>query len=248
MLVNTRTTTTSCMTLLLLLCSLPAITQNQLRILPHYGKQSLLTSLSMTSGDPTFKNSTFTFTNVFGASLQYETNSGWQFYGGISTTKVEIGYRYNDTRNRDKLLSYRSVNFPIGIQKNISTHKAFKTKLRLAGGTDDREDSSSARYLLLFRSRVVAGFSVDLWEDLPATDHNDFGKSAFAGITLQFFDRKRDHLSLTILYNHGFRTRVFFPVRYILNAQEYVGEISSRGSYISIQVGYPIIVFSRVDK
>ncbi len=225
----------------MLLCylSLNLCGQDQLRLSPLIGKQTLLTFVSKESGDPTFDNLTFTFTNAFGLNIQWETRNGWQFYTGFTTTQTEIGYQYDGTRTISKQLRHRSFNFPIGIQKTISHHKFFPIKPSsiLYGRSND----GMAKYLFLFKVRPVIGLSADLRADLPGTTQNeDYASSAFAGFTFQFFDQKKDRLSLTVLYSQGFRKVVTFPVTYILDAQKYQGELASRGSFLAFQIGYPI--------
>ena len=227
------------LTILLCCLSLNLRAQNQLKLSPIIGKQSLLTYVSQESGDPTFDKLTFAFTNTFGLKGQWETGNGWQFFAGLTTTQTEIGYKYRGTRTVGKELRHRAFRFPIGIQRTISHHKIFPIKPSsiLYGKDKNGRD----KYLLLFRIRPLIGVSLDLRNHLPASVHSeDFGSSAFAGVTFQFFDQKKDRLSLALLYSHGFHKVATFPVAYTVDSQKYQAELASRGSLLAFQIGYPI--------
>lgn len=109
---------------------------------------------------------------------------------------------------------------------------------------------------MLFRLRVLAGASYDYI--MPFTDEGELdffssgsyrlnvvdrsSYSIFAGLNLQFFNFKKDHFQLSVLYSKGLSQVLEAEIDYSLPSGNYQATIGSRGSYFLIQLGYPIKV------
>ncbi|HRG80333.1 MAG TPA: hypothetical protein PL167_12005, partial [Cyclobacteriaceae bacterium] len=145
----------------------------------------------------------------------------------------------------------------------LSTQKWFKLKRRSAileniSGVKNED----VLYLVLFRLRLLAGVSYNYV--VYATDDNQLegfssgtylytvnnrnSFSAFLGLNLQFFNYHKNHFQLTVLYSQGLSQVLTVDVDYQLSSGNYEATIGSRGSYISLQVGYPIKLYDSSKK
>ena len=113
-------------------------------------------------------------------------------------------------------------------------------------------------YLVLFKLRLLSGISYNY--HVPSSEENELtgfpdgtflysvvnrsSISAFAGINLQFFNYQKNHFQLSIIYSQGLNRVVTADVDYQLLSGDYKAKLGSRGSYLSLQLGYPIRIAS----
>jgi hypothetical protein len=235
--------------------------QKQLFITPSLGMAFPLSyTISPSAGDIGYGPNTFDFGASLDLSLQYQINQQWIIFAGLRTSNdTGFSIRYGDP-DKDFLkgglsTASHTIRFPIGFQKHVSTHKWFKVKRRATILKNiSGEKNEDILYLALFRLRILAGFSYNYTE--PMTDDNQLSSfssgtftynvierntfSASLGVTLQFFNYEKNHIQLTILYSQGLSQVLTSTVNYELVSGNYEAIIGSRGSYISLQLGYPI--------
>ena len=235
--------------------------QRQLFITPSLGMAFPLShTIIPANGDKGYRANTFDFGVSLDLSLQYQLNQHWIIFAGWRAgSDTGISFLYGDIntdyqKGRYSTSSYTS-RLPVGVQRHLTTQKWFKLTRRgttfknIAG--DKNEDML---YLVLFRLRMLAGFSYNY--TVPMTDDNQLSSfssgtltynvierntvSASLGFTLQFFDYEKNHIQLTILYSQGLSQVLRSTVNYELLSGNHEATIGSRGSYLSIQLGYPI--------
>ncbi len=193
-------------------------------------------------------------------SLQYQVNHKWMVFGGWRASddtgfSIRYGDRHKDNfEGRLSVASYTS-RIPVGFMRYLSTQKWFNVKRRSA----ILENISGVKnedilYLVLFKLRLVAGLSYNYV--VPATNDNQLegfssgtylytvnsrnSFSAFLGLNLQFFNYHKNHFQFTLLYSQGLSQILTVDVDYQLSSGNYEATIGSRGSYLSLQLGYPI--------
>src|SRR5262249_53366896 len=105
--------------------------------------------------------------------------------------------------------------------------------------------------------RPFAGMSYDLndsfsgrWEAFgigktQTTTLNLRTYSIFGGVCLQFFNYQHDRIQLSFTYSHGLQQVQQTNVEYTLNTGTYHAVIGSRGTFFSIQLGYPIKLWTQ---
>lgn len=247
--------------LLIVVFAKNAHAQRQLFIAPSLGMAFPLSyTISPPAGDIGYGPNTFDFGASLDLSLQYQVNQQWIIFAGLRTSNdTGFSIRYGDP-DKDFLkgglsTATHTTRFPIGFQKHVSTHKWFKLKRRSAileniSGVKNED----VLYLVLFKLRLLAGVSYNYV--VPATNDNQLESfssgtflytvntrnslSAFLGLNLQFFNYHKNHFQLTILYSQGLSQVLTSTVNYQLESGNYEAIIGSRGSYISLQLGYPI--------
>jgi hypothetical protein len=243
--------------------------QKQLFITPSLGMAFPLSyTISPPDGDNGYGPNTFDFGASLDLSLQYQVNQQWIIFAGWRTSNdTGFGIRYGDIDKdfeKGKLsVASNTIRFPIGFQKHISTHKWFEVKRRadiLKNISGDKNED--ILYLVLFKLRVLAGVSYNYV--VPATNDNQLESfssgtflytvnnrnsySAFVGFNLQFFNYHKNHFQLTFLYSQGLSQVLTVDVDYQLASGNYEATLGSRGSYISLQLGYPIKLYDSSKK
>jgi len=235
--------------------------QRQLFITPSLGMAFPLSyTIIPAHGDKGYRANTFDFGASLDLSLQYQINQHWIIFGGLRVSDDSgFGFLYGDTKRdlvKGRLTSSTNAfRFPFGIEKNVLTKKWGKIDKR----TEILKNISGSKnedvlYLILFRLRILTGLSYNYTP--PATydnalrsfsygsytknilDRNSF--SVFIGFRLQFFNYEKDHLQLTALYSRGITQVAKIDVDYQLPTGDYSAILGSRGSYFSLQLGYPI--------
>jgi hypothetical protein len=235
--------------------------QRQLFITPSLGMNFPLSyTISPAAGDGGYRANTFDFGASFDLSLQYQLNPKWILFGGVKASEnVGFSFKYGD-RQQDNFYGKLSVasytpGIPAGFMRHLSTQKWFKLKRRSAiieniSGVKNED----VLYLVLFKIRLLAGLSYNYV--VPATYDNQLdgfssgtffysvnnrnSLSAFLGLNLQFFNYHKNHFQLTILYSQGLSQVLTVDVDYQILSGNHEATLGSRGSYISIQLGYPI--------
>jgi hypothetical protein len=243
--------------------------QKQLFITPSLGMAfPLCYTISPPDGDDGYGYNTFDFGASFDLSLQYQINPSWILFGGWRASddtgfSIKYGDRHQDyIEGRLSIATYTS-RIPIGFMRTLSTQKWFKMNRRSAifeniSGTKNED----VLYLILFKLRMLAGISYN--NIVPSTYENElrgfsYGTyfysvnsrnsfSSFFGLNLQFFNYNKNHLQLTVLYSQGLTHVLTADVAYQLPSGNYEATLGSRGSYISLQLGYPIKVYDSSRK
>ena len=221
--------------------------QTNLRIAPGLGLQTLQSYVKESiNADRRFRAYNLYATPSFNLNLQVDIRGDWMIFGGWSTYRSVISYKYGDSGpNREWSLTFTSNSFPLGVQKKIGVHRWFKVNgkntllyrvLRIASTYNNN------KYLLLFKSRIISGVSYDLVKNSPGNlaTKNPTNVSAFLGLGLQFFSYNKDRLQLNIFYSQGLKEIADGQVNYFFEGKDYAGVLGSRGSFFTIQVAYPI--------
>jgi hypothetical protein len=238
--------------------------QRQLFITPSLGMNFPLSyTISQAIGDGGYRANAFDFGASFDLSLQYQLNPKWILFGGVKASEnVGFSFKYGD-RQRDSFYGKLSVanytpSIPIGFMWHLSTQKWVKLKRRSAIIENiSGEKNEDILYLLLFRIRLLGGVSYSYV--MPATYDNQLDSfsagtflkrvndrnyfSPFLGLNFQFFNYHKNHFQLTLLYSQGFKQVIQADVNYQLLSGDYEATLGSRGSYISLQLGYPIKIY-----
>jgi len=244
--------------------------QKQLFITPSLGMSfPLCYTIAPAEGDSGYGSNTFDFGASFDLSLQYQINPRWIIFGGWRASGGDTGFsfKYGD-KQQDSFYGRLSVasgtkSIPVGFMRYLSTQKWFKMKRRSAileniSGVKNED----VLYLVLFKLRLLAGVSHNYV--VPATNDNQLdgfssgtylysvnkrnSLSAFLGLNLQFFNYDKNHFQLTILYSQGLSQVLTADVDYQVSSGNYEAILGSRGSYISLQLGYPIKLYDSSKK
>ena len=238
--------------------------QRQLFITPSLGMNFPLSyTINPPMGDNGYRANVFDFGASFDLSLQYQLNPKWILFGGVKASEnVGFSFKYGD-RQQDSFYGKLSVasytpSVPVGLMRQLSTQKWFKLKRR----SSIIENISGIKYedvlyLILFRLRLLGGLTYNYV--VPATDDNQLDSFSagtflktvsnrnyfcpFLGLNFQFFNYHKDHFQLTVLYSQGLKQVIEADVDYQLLSGDYEATLGSRGSYISLQLGYPIKVY-----
>ena len=161
---------------------------------------------------------------------------------------------------------------PLGIQYNIGRVRGLYSKKRAATIKDISPaiNQKDVYYRLRFKVKLIAGFSLDYLnrytdEGLPRevnyyypedgqlvyyrtvemVNPRRLGLAFFSGVGFNFYNLKKDHFQLTLLYSQGLIKMLSASLNYGTvndNGQEtrYSTEIGVYGSYFSAQLSYPI--------
>lgn len=238
--------------------------QRQLFITPSLGMNFPLSyTVIPAAGDGGYRANVFDFGASFDLSLQYQLNPKWILFGGVKASQnAGFSFKYgvpsrDYSKGRFSTTSY-TPSIPVGFIRHLSTQKWLKLKRRSAileriSGNKDED----VLYLILFKMRLLAGVSYNYV--VPATYDNQvrsfsYGRylytvkdrnyfSPFLGLNFQFFNYHKKHFQLTLLYSQGLKQVIEAGVDYQLLSGNYEATLGSRGSYLSLQLGYPIKVY-----
>ena len=243
--------------------------QRQLFITPSLGMNFPLSyTINQAIGDAGYRANTFDFGASFDLSLQYQLNPKWILFGGVKASEnVGFSFKYGD-RQQDSFYGKLSVanytpSIPIGFMRHLGTYKWVKLRRRSAIIENiSGKKNEDVLYLILFRLRFLGGVSYSYV--VPATYDNQLDSfssgtflktvnnrnffSPFLGLNLQFFNYHKDHFQLTLLYSQGLKQVIEANVNYQLLSGDYEATLGSRGSYISLQLGYPIKIYDSSKK
>jgi len=238
--------------------------QKQLFITPSLGMAfPLCYTIAPAEGDSGYGSNTFDFGASFDLSLQYQINPKWIFFGGWrASDDTGFSFKYGDKQQDSYSGRFSSASYtsriPVGFMRYLSTQKWFKMKRRSAileniSGVKNED----VLYLVLFKLRLLAGVSYNY--KVPSTNENEVvgfssgtylyslntrnSLSAFLGLNLQFFNYDKNYFQLTILYSQGLSQVLTADVDYQLSSGNYEAILGSRGSHISLQLGYPIKLY-----
>jgi hypothetical protein len=219
------------------------IAQNKLSITPGIGWQALQCRVVRdTTTDEGFKPFNAFPTFAFNLSVQFDLQQDWLFFAALNVNRSTISYKFKGGGlSHQQLLTYPSLNLQTGVHKTLKTHHWLKVNPRNRFVWKVmKEDSLVGNYLLLFRSKLIGGYSLDMINDRPGANSNTIGFTAFIGIGLQFFNEERDGLQINFIYAQGLTTPTVLEVNY----NTYSGKLACRGSYFTIQIAYPLMIAS----
>ncbi|UII20308.1 hypothetical protein [Fulvivirga ligni] len=243
--------------------------QKKLFITPSLGMQLLTDYALELPDDDNFRYNGFRLYPDFGVHVQYELNERWAVFGGWNNGG--IGYSFTLlNENKQLLLRYSNTfpaqRFPLGVQRHLGTVKLFKSKRRLNISKNLKvtttEVTDDMLYLLLFRTRIIFGGTLDYM--VPTTGDNvkesyanrdiefraantieqRWGPSLFLGLNLQFFNYNKDNFQLIFFYSQGVKRKTKLDLEYdrLNDRSTYQSSVGTRGSYVGIQLAYPIKV------
>lgn len=233
--------------------------QTQFSITPYLGGVTPFSSAHHAS-DKYFKRNTFRPNPLAGLFLNIEVKRNWAIsYGIIVGDNTGIGFRYGSA-SRDLFEGrYGRASFtirsPIKVQIPMGTYKWLRSTRRLKILSNTTQPvGDDILYLILFRLRGFGGLSYNyIGRQTGEAKTENFSRgtirydilqrysfSVLAGINLQFFNYNKDRFQLSITYNQGLNTLVNSDITYNLGNQTYTAQVKSKGSYLSIELGYPI--------
>lgn len=161
-------------------------------------------------------HSTITSTQRFPLGLHWELKDVWLF-------PVQKRFRFfNKIVNADERLLFLvlvRLKTTVGISYNYISHSSSEDELDVVN---------------------VPSFRGDISYSTQSHVENRHGVSVFGGITLQFYNHRKDKVQLSLIYNQGVIRQFTSPLNYTINAQEYSAKLGSRGSYFAATLTYPI--------
>lgn len=248
-------------TTVLLLFSFAVKGQQGLYIKPSIGLQVPISHiLDKSLADDSFVIYNKIFEPDFGLSLQYSWNNKNSISFGYHSNSLSTGFKFGTEEGGTvtKTITSRSLRvFPICYERYISTARLFQIKK--AKETNSENDN----YLFLFQFNLFGGLS---YYYLPASTGDNqvqirsFGDSIientiltysnmgiFIGISLQFFNYKRNTINTSLLFSQGVFRQLTETIDYRYESPnfDYQAVVGSRGTYFVIQLGYPIPIWKR---
>ncbi|MCU0420514.1 MAG: hypothetical protein MUC38_12750 [Cyclobacteriaceae bacterium] len=233
--------------------------QKQFSIVPSIGLSvPFFYSVEPPAGDSGFGVNTFSEGPSFNINFQYNPNHRWFLFAGWQVAdNTSFGLTYGDP-SRDLwrgrfTTSIGTHRIPVGAGRYVATckwlrlHKREGALMRL----DKRAVDNDMIYLLLFRFNVIGGVSVNYVNGqqdargfsrgtLDYTITQSPNVSLFTGIQLQFFHLGKDRLQLSMIYSQGLQTVGECDFTYSLPSGTYSAKVGTRGSNLTLQLGYPI--------
>lgn len=232
----------------LALVTLSAYGQRELQLKPSIGLQFPFNSKATNSGE-TFKVNNYNFGLDAGLIIEYKWTDKDALITGWNSTGLGYGFRFGSPSigftRRTNITKTLNV-FPIAYQRHLTTVKMFKLK------------TPKELYAILFRIRLLSGLSY--YYSPPMTDDNTTytaclgdcmiqdivvrrrNAAIIAGLNLQFFNYERNSFQFTLLYSKGLfeQTKANINYRLTNSSLDETATIVSRGSYLSLQISYPI--------
>ena len=212
-----------------------------------------------------FSYNNFNLYPQFGLGLQYKLSERLDVFGGWNNGAT--GYSFNilcpDGRcGAKQTREFSTQRFPIGFHWELKDFWLFPVQQRFKFFNKIVNADERLLFLVLFRLKATFGLSYNYIskasdEDAPDLKEwslgnnvinyltqphvkNRHGVSAFGGLTLQFYNHKRDRVQLSLIYNQGILRQLTSPLNYSINGQEYSTQLGSRGSYFAATLSYPI--------
>jgi hypothetical protein len=212
-----------------------------------------------------FRYNNFSLYPEFGLSLQYELSDRLDIFGGWNNGSTGFSFTVfcPDKQCGAKFAWHQSTQrFPIGFHWELKDVWLFPVERRFRFFNKIANADERLLYLVLFRLKATFGLSYNYLSLSSNEDEPHFVKwplgndeithltqthianrhavSAFGGVTLQFYNHKKDKVQLTLLYNQGILRQLISPLDYTINNQEYSAQLGSRGSYFAATLTYPI--------
>jgi hypothetical protein len=235
--------------------------QSKLTLVPSLGMAFPgASALSPYPNDPGFKPHGAAFFPSLELGLQYAINEKWILFGGWRASddtgvQMKFGNREADFEVGRLAVAGYTSRIPVGAMRHLTTQRWIKVKRRV----EIMEKISASRktdmlYLVLFRLRAVGGISYNYL--VPSSIDNQWDYfhrgeffwgikrrhsiSPFGGLNFQFFNFDRDHFQFSIIYSQGLQTVLDVEINYQLLSGEYETRLRSKGSYLALQLAYPI--------
>lgn len=226
--------------------------QMHISLAPQLAYESTQSYVVDNGNDHTFRAYNRHFSKAYGINIQVDLNQNWMYSFGWNLSSPVLGYKYRDTGpNLWRMNGALSHRFSIGTQKRIGVHRFIKVNmnnriLKIGEYIFGSQRSYSERYLLLFRTKVIAGLSYDILQSIPGDLMNDNGRniSGILGLGLQFFNGRKDHLQLNLVYSYGFNEVTKLQVNYYHDNKGYLAQLGSKGSYFALQFLYPLKILT----
>lgn len=186
-----------------------------------------------------------------GFDVLYRINDKTDIFAGFQRSTIGFGYQLDDRKRTTKTKQYE---FPLGIEWLVKEVWFYALNERpKVLGSNSRMNGSY--YLALFRIKGLTGISLSSIEpqgfyesansglteytiNAYALRHNNF--SVFGGFTLQFYNRKRDKIHFTLLYNQGLSKIMEIEIVEKKGIYTHTTYFGSRGSYFSTQLKLPL--------
>ncbi len=199
-------------------------------------------------------------------------NSGQIGYGFKFTIQSQSkSGLYSSTAKYIHNTGFTVHRIPLGMQYSVGKVRGLYSKKRAAIIKDVSPaiNPKDVYYRLRFKVKLIAGFSLDYLnrytdEGIPSQVsyyypeegllvyyqtaekiNNRLGVAIFSGVGFNFYNLKKDHFQLTLLYSQGLIKMLTASVNYGTindNGEEnhYNTELGVYGSYFSAQLSYPI--------
>ena len=236
------------------LCFTVLLTANAQRALyfrPAAGLSFPMVHLIHKDSHTSFRYNNHNFYVAGGLEILYRASSKVDIYAGYQNTPLDFSYSvYSMSASR----GLNQWEFPLGVEwliKDVWFHPMEKRPALF------RRNSREYGYffLALFRIRGLTGISMSTVHHIGssgtstnpnATFKEDFYQlhyrnySIFGGLTLQFYNRKRDKLHFTLLYNQGLRRVMEMHIEEVTGGDKFTARLGSRGSYFATQFKIPL--------
>ena len=241
--------------------------QRILSLRPSIGIEFPMNHLFDQRTDKNFRYNNFDLNPQFALGLQYELNDRLDIFGGWSNGAT--GYSFAifcpdgmcGARHSNGFTTQR---FPIGVHWELKDYWLFPIQQRFRFFNKIVNADERLLFLVLFRLKATFGLSYNYISPSTGEDQlrevvwpfnhqnqeishvtlphvqNRHGMSLFGGLTLQFYNHKRDKVQLSLIYNQGILRQLTSPLNYSINGKEYSAQLGSRGSYFAATLSYPI--------
>ena len=233
-------------------------------VIPKLGIANPLSS-SFQSDDEFFKINALNISPTTGLSLGFITSKGLCFNGGIHVGHTSgIVFKYGNVK-RD-LTEARSVTEINTIQLNIQIQKSlirgnwFKSKKReKLSDIKQVNIQNEFFHLLNFNLKALGGFSYNhlvkhseedevrkiFYGTMKYTVANRNSFSLLTGFVCEFNSYNKRNFQLTVWYSQGLSTALRANVKYKLLNADYSANVTSRGSFFCVELGYPIYFYKK---
>lgn len=228
-----------------------ASAQKALYFRPWAGFTSPMAHLVHKDSHPSFRYNNHNFYVNGGIEVFYRANDKVDLYAGYQRSTVDFSYRIY---SRGSGTGISLMEFPLGVEwliKDVWFHPMEKRPALFSRNNRDH----GYFFLALFRIRALTGISMSLlqhWESSNTVTTGSYTFSnnihqlqrrnflVFGGLTLQFYNRKRDKLHFTLLYNQGIRKMLEMEIEETINGEKFTAQLGSRGSYFATQLKIPL--------
>lgn len=191
----------------------------------------------------------------FSIRLVLNTNIKWDYFIGWHVADdTGFGIRYGDKvahgfEGKLSVGSHTSRGI-IGFRRHLLECRLFNLGRRSTRPHDDND----LLYLILFKLRLTGGMSYNYivrshdenniqffsYGEFTADVVNRNNGSVFVGANFQFFNYKKKGLQISIIYNKAFKEALNAHIKYTLAGNDYYANVASRGSYLALELAYPI--------
>ncbi|WP_224996698.1 hypothetical protein [Cesiribacter sp. SM1] len=189
----------------------------------------------------------------WGIEFFYRANNKTDIYAGYQNSRIDINYSlYGSHRYA---ASIEQSEFPLAIEWLLKDVRLFPMSER-PKFFGKNSTAHGYYFLALFRLKAITGISLSHVTTTEGIESVNYGQqifvrhyilpqhfqnfSVFGGLSLQFYNRKRDKLHLTLLYNQGLRRVAEMEIKEYRGRDTFSARLGSRGSYFAAQLKVPI--------